>query len=505
MQNATQAADVRRDVHEVAEVDEVTAALTAAPAAAASAALSPGASASPAHVPPPPESLAETGLARELVTDLLLKLLYIQGARTGYQLTESIRLPFEIVDDLLLDLQQRRFIEVRSTNGPSRTGYTFDLTTAGRERAREALATSQYAGPAPVPLPQYQAWVEAQSVQAVRVTRERVRAGLRDLVLHERLFETLGPAVNSARSLFIYGPPGNGKTRVAELLARLLGEEAVYIPFAVEVDGQVMVLYDPVHHQPWRGTAPPADVGTPGVAAAIDATDATYATDPLLLRHSEVADRRYAQIARPVVAAGGELTLEQLDLQYDPHTKMYRAPFQVKANGGVLIIDDFGRQRVPPHELLNRWIVPLERRRDYLTLHTGMKFPVPFDCMVVFATNLDPAALVDEAFLRRIHYKVEVPNPTRAEYEEIFQRECVAYGIPFEPAAIEYLYQRYYDGSGIPPRGCHPRDIISHLESIARYDDREPRLSVDMLDRACRSYFLAMAGVEAPPSTREEV
>jgi predicted ATPase with chaperone activity len=425
-----------------------------------------------------------------MVSDLILKLLYIQGARTGYQLIESIRLPFEIVDSLLLDLQQRRFIEVRSTNGPSRTGYTFDLTMAGRDRAREALATNQYAGPAPVPLARYREWVELQSVRWTRVTRERVRAAFQDLVLADRLFEMLGPAVNSAGSLFIHGPPGNGKTRIAELIARLLGEEAVYIPYAVEIDGQVMVLYDPVHHRPQSG-APPLETG-----------DTRH--DVLLRHQGDQADQRYARVARPVVAAGGELTLEQLDLQYDPNTKLYRAPFQVKANGGVLIIDDFGRQRIPPHELLNRWIVPLERRLDYLTLHTGMKFPVPFDCMVIFATNLDPIELVDEAFLRRIHYKVEVPNPLRDEFEIIFERECLARGIPFDPRAVEYLYRRHYDLRGTPPRGCHPRDILRHLESIARYHECEPTLSEELLEQSCRSYFLAMNGGETQQTTGME-
>jgi predicted ATPase with chaperone activity len=298
-------------------------------------------------------------------------------------------------------------------------------------------------------------------------------------------------------------------------VARLLGEEAIYLPFAVEIDGQVMVLFDPVHHQTRAPLSTPAEAGAGGMDSTVSNGGTVGALDTeadiaetdgfttLLLRPPEIADRRYARVARPVVAAGGELTLEQLDLQYDPHTKMYRAPFQVKANGGVLIIDDFGRQRVPPHELLNRWIVPLERRRDYLTLHTGMKFPVPFDCMVIFATNLDPAELVDEAFLRRIHYKVEVPTPTRAAYEEIFRRECDAAGIAFDPEAVEHLYRRYYHDAGIPPRGCHPRDILSHLESITRYDDLEPGLSVDMLDRACRSYFLAV-GVELPATARED-
>jgi predicted ATPase with chaperone activity len=434
-------------------------------------------------LPAPPATLAEAGLSSELVSDLLLKHLYMQGARTGIQLTRQLRLPYHLVDEELLDLQQRRFIEVRATGGAGRGGYTFDLTTAGRERAREALAASQYVGAAPVPFAQYQAWVEAQSVRGVRVTRERVRAGLGEVVLEDGLFELLGPAVNSARSLFLYGAPGNGKTRIAELVARLLGEEGVYIPYAVEVDGQIMILFDPVHHRPLDE----------------EEEEATGA-DALLFRKGEPFDQRYVRVARPVVVTGGELTLDQLDLQYDRFTKVYRAPFQVKANGGVLIIDDFGRQRVPPRDLLNRWIVPLERRRDYLTLHTGVKFPVPFDCLLIFATNLDPAELVDEAFMRRIHYKIQVSDPGRGAYEEIFRRGCEERGIAYDPAAVDYLFRRYYEGAGISPRGCHPRDLLDHLEDIAHYEEREPRLEEDLLDRACQTYFLAMSSGGLEPT-----
>jgi predicted ATPase with chaperone activity len=436
------------------------------------------------RIPSPPITLAEAGLSSEFVSDLLLKHLYVQGARTGIQLTRQIRLPFHLVDEELLDLQQRRFIEVRATGGAGRSGYTFDLTTAGRERAREALAASQYVGAAPVPFAQYRDWVEAQSVRAMRVTRERVRTGLGEVVLEEELFEQLGPAINSARSLFLYGAPGNGKTRIAELVARLLGEEGVYVPYAVEVDGQIMIIFDPVHHRP------------------LDEEEEALGADALLFRRGEPYDQRYVRVARPVVVTGGELTLDQLDLQYDRYTKVYRAPFQVKADGGVLIIDDLGRQRVPPRELLNRWIVPLERRRDYLTLHTGVKFPVPFDCLLIFATNLDPVELVDEAFMRRIHYKIQVSDPGRAAYEEIFRRDCVERGIRYDAAAVDYLFLRYYEGAGIAPRGCHPRDLLDHLEDIAKYEEREPRLEEELLDRACQTYFLAMSSTAIEPSNK---
>src|ERR687888_2107390 len=361
----------------------------------------------PTPAPPPPASVADTGLSAEALQDLLLKALHAQGVRTGSELATTIALSFAIVDDLLLDLQQRRLIEVRGMTGPGREAYRFDLTGAGRERARAALDSCQYVGPAPVPLHQYALWAEAQSVRELLISRIRLRAGFDHLVLSPDFLDVLGPAINSGKSLFLYGDAGNGKTVIAEAIARLLGQGTLYVPYAVDVQGQVITLFDPVHHRP--------------VAADERAADGAPAP---LFRAADRTDRRFIQVSRPVVVAGGELTLDQLDLRYDPHTRMYEAPFQLKANGGVLIIDDFGRQRVPPHDLLNRWIVPLEKRHDYLALHTGMKFAVPFDCLVIFATNLDPSQLVDEAFLRRIHYKVEVPNPSRAGYETIVRREC---------------------------------------------------------------------------------
>lgn len=424
--------------------------------------------------PPVPDTLADTGLLADAVRDLILKVLYVQGGRTGHYLSEFLRLPFALVDEELLTLQQRRFIEVLGTTGPNRASYLFDLGGAGRDRAREALEASQYVGAAPVPLSQYSSWIHAQSIQNAHVTQESLRKGFGHLVLNHSIFDMLGPAVNSSKSIFLYGHPGNGKTAIAEAIAQMLGG-ALYLPYAVDVDGQIMLVHDPVHHE------------------EIETEDDVIGRDALWLRSGPGYDRRYARIKRPVVLTGGELTLEQLDLRYDPFTKLYQAPFQVKANGGVLIVDDFGRQRVPPRDLLNRWIVPLEKRIDYLTLHTGGKFPVPFDCLLIFATNLNPGELVEEAFLRRIHYKIPVVDPTRAQYEEIFRRCCVAEGLSYDPETVAYIFSEFYERGGIPPRGCHPRDLIAHVGDISKYREVPSQLTVELIDRACRSYFLESA------------
>jgi predicted ATPase with chaperone activity len=426
--------------------------------------------------PPTPETVPATGLSGEFIVDLLLKILYVQGARTGQHLTDVIRLPFDFVDDQLLSLQQRRLVEVRGTSGPSRGGYTFDLTTAGRERAREALASSQYVGPAPVPLSQYRVWVERQSIRNVHVTRQVIREGFQRMVLSDAIHDVLGPAINSAKSLFLYGAPGNGKTMIAETIAQMLGGN-IYVPYAVEIEGQIMVVHDPVFHRSVEEAEP---------QPSLDLT----APEPAWLKQAPNYDRRYTLVRRPVVLTGGELTLEQLDLQYDQYTKMYQAPFQVKANGGVLILDDFGRQRVPPKDLLNRWIVPLEKRIDFLTLHTGGKFPIPFDTLLIISTNLEPSHLVEEAFLRRIHYKIMVEGPDPDQFADIFQRNCAERGIGYDPAIVRYIYESWYARHSITPRGCHPRDILDHVVDIARFHQVAPEASVIMVDRACRSYFL---------------
>jgi len=382
-------------------------------------------------------------------------------------------LPFALVDELLMELQGRGFLEVKNADGPARSSYWFALTSKGRERAGEELAASRYVGPAPVPFRQYVEWALGQSIDRVRIRRDRLEQGLADLVLPEGFLDLLGPAVNSGKSLFLYGDPGNGKTRMAEAIAALFGE-AFFVPHAVDLDGHIMVLYDPVFHEALEAQGPPPYSG------------------PSLFRDVPTHDQRFVRVKRPVAIAGAELELDQLDLRYDPFSRTYQAPIQLKANGGVLVIDDLGRQRIRPRDLLNRWIVPLEHGLDFLSLESGKKIAVPFDCLVVFSTNIEPAELVEEAFLRRIHYKIRVPDPTPEEYDEIFSRCCSAHDLPYDPEAPELVRREFYGPGKAVPRGCHPRDILSHLRDIAHFQGAEPELSPTLLRQACMSYFVAM-------------
>lgn len=422
------------------------------------------------EAPPVPERWADLGLGREAVADLALKTLYAQGAQAGQRLAELLAIPFGLLDEVLLPLQQRRMVEVRSAGGHARPAYVFDLSGPGRERAREALAQSGYVGPAPVPLAAYAAWSERQSVRQVRLTRARMEEGLGHIVLPPAVIDTLGPAINSARSVFLHGDPGNGKTLLAQAAADLMGG-AVYVPHAIDVDGYTVLLHDPVFHVP------------------ADEPETDAPTHALWRAERAEFDRRWARVRRPVITTGGELTLDQLELQHDGEARVFLAPVQMKANGGVLILEDFGRQRVPPRDLLNRWIVPLELHRDYLAIPGGRKFPVPFDCLLIITTNLPPRALVDEAFLRRIHYKIRLEDPTPEQYREIFRRCCAERGVAYRDAGPEYVYREVY-ARGTHPRACHPRDILDHLCDAAAFLELDAELSEPLMARACGSYFL---------------
>lgn len=426
-------------------------------------------------MPSPITSIEDTGLSLLWLQDLVLKIFYFQGYMSGFKVSEEIALPFTgVVDQILEILKREKSLEVRSSQmGLGEGAYVYTITGAGIERAREALERSQYAGPAPVPLAAYNSAILRQSRARLQVNNRIMRQVLAQLVVSETTLQRLGPAVNSGTSIFLYGPPGNGKTTVARSIGNMIQAQDLYIPCSLFVDGQVIKLYDSVNHQ----LADEEDVTPLGTGS---------------LRTSQRRDPRWVKIHRPFIVTGGELTMAGLDLVFDDTLKYYEAPFQVKANGGILLIDDFGRQQVRPRDLLNRWIVPLENRIDYMSLHTGRKFEVPFDVLVIFSTNLPPKDLVDEAFLRRLRHKIEIPDPSYEEYREIFKRVSNQKGVTYNDQGLAYLLQEHYIKKNRKLRASHPRDICDQILDISRYLGMEADMTRDLIDRAAASYFVEL-------------
>ncbi len=419
-------------------------------------------------VPPPPvpTTLDATGLAADHVEQLLVKTLY-GGEVTGLALADRLRLPYMVLEPLVERIRAERLVEVRGTAGSGSAAYRYALTDLGRDLALRYLDGNQYTGAAPVPLADYVSYMRALALASGYIDRDRLRQGFAHLIVSERVLEQLGPAVNANKAVFLYGMPGNGKTVIAEGMGRAMGG-AMYMPYALDIDGHVVTMYDPASHE------------------SLEAPD----SDSLSLIAAAPRDRRWVRVRRPVVIVGGELTLEMLDLTFNPITKFHEAPSQLKANGGVFLVDDFGRQRIRPQELLNRWIVPLESRVDYLTLHTGKKFQVPFDTLVVFATNLDPADLADEAFLRRIPYKISIEDPTIEEFTRIFELNCRRRQLRFHAVMVAYLVRRHYRPLRRPMRACHPRDLLEHVTALCRYRGIQPTITRELLDAACAAYFV---------------
>jgi predicted ATPase with chaperone activity len=423
--------------------------------------------------PPNLANIEDTGLSQLWLQDLALKILYFQGYLSGFKIAEEMTLPFTgLVDQILDALKHEKFVEVKSSQiGLGEGAYLYAITGVGIARAREALERSQYAGPAPVPIQIYNESVLRQSQARPTITNRSMRQTLSHLVLSETTFQRIGPAVNSGTSIFLYGPPGNGKTSVARSIGNMILRESMYIPYAIYVDGQVVKLYDSVNHQ----LSNDEGANTSGTGA---------------LRSNVRRDPRWVRIRRPFIVVGGELTLAGLDLVFDDVHKFYEAPFQVKANGGILLIDDFGRQLVRPRDLLNRWIVPLENRIDFLTLHTGRKVEIPFNVLVVFSTNLPPRDLVDEAFLRRLRHKIEIGDPNYEAYREIFRRVASAKGVKYSDQGLAYLLQEWYIKRARKLRASHPRDLCDQILDISRYLAVEPAMTRDLIDRAAAAYFV---------------
>ncbi len=424
--------------------------------------------------PRAPMTLEASGLTLDLMIQLLLKLLHYSGELSGIEIARRLGVEFPVVEpaiDFIKRLHQCEIVGGAGIGGPS---YRYRITDAGRQRALLFMESSQYVGAAPVPLKQYVAYLESYRQAMPRaITRARVREAFSHLVLSDRVLDQVGPAIGAAHSMFVYGPPGNGKTVIAQAIRNLL-EGELAVPHAIEVEGSIIRVFDPVNHEP--------------IASEERGESLSLFDRP---------DARWVRCRRPMVMVGGELTLESLELAYSKTTGFYSAPIQVVANGGVLVIDDFGRQRCSARDLLNRWIVPLESRVDFLTLNTGQKFELPFLLLVVFATNIRPQELVDEAFLRRIHYKVFAESPTVADFKHIFQMCCAARDIDYDEQVVDNLLNNYYRPRKIALRGCHPRDLIEQALAQAAYLGEERKLTDQALDAACASYFVD--DTEAPP------
>ena len=429
--------------------------------------------------PKAPRTAAEAGLADDLLVQLVLKQLFRLGDLVGTDLARTLGVQFSVVENTLAALRMMHQVEIVGSAAVGAPSYRYRISDEGRRRAQLFLDQNQYSGYAPVPLAQYQQYLRTYRTAAPTIsTRERVTKAFSHLVLSQNVLDQVGTAAAAGHSLFVYGPPGNGKTVIAQGLGRLL-EGEIAIPHAIEVDGHIVRLFDPVNHEAL--------------------TDDTPEDDSLMAPPQR--DARWVRCKRPMVTVGGELTLNSLDLSYSRDSGVYTPPIQAIANGGVLVIDDFGRQHCSPRDLLNRWIVPLESRVDFLTLNNGQKFDLPFLVLVVFATNLKPADLVDEAFLRRVQFKVLAESPSYADFEHIFENCCRDRNLAYDTAFPRHVYEQYLRPNNIAARGCHPRDLIDQALAYAAYTSRPRALTTDLLDAACASYFVDEAqGISASPA-----
>jgi len=416
-------------------------------------------------LPQEPTSIRSAGLTDSEVEALVMKYLLARGDVTGREAADQVKLPFAVIDPLLRALKQDQMVFYRST--ATMNDYVYQLTDLGRERARRFLDTCTYFGAAPVSLHDYIDGIKAQSLTKQHPTEEDLRRAFGDILVNDRMFTRLGPAINSGRGLFLFGSAGNGKTTIAERVTRSFGQY-IWIPRAIGIDGEIIRVFDPVSHE---------EVPLPPNAG--------------LLNQSKI-DRRWVRIRRPTIVVGGELTMESLEVTMNRSTGICEAPLQLKSNCGTLVIDDFGRQKMSTDQLLNRWIIPLEKRYDFLNLPNGKKIQVPFDQLIVFSTNLEPRDLCDEAFLRRIPYKIEVISPTEDEFRNLFKMMCPLLGFEYAEEPLNYLIEKHYKEKGRPFRACQPRDLLLQVRNHCLYKKIDPHLSSDFFDLAAENYFAVM-------------
>ena len=420
------------------------------------------------YSPKPPASLAEAGVSDTLAEQLILKNLYFRGEIAGRGLARQLGFSFSVIEPILDFLKRARLVEVKRSAGFGNISSVFAASDAGRGRAKEYLENNQFMGPAPVPLSTYWDAVRQQTVEAGWMKKEVLERAFSGAIVTDEFYSKLGPAVNSFKSLLIYGRPGNGKSFLSEQLARL-DSEPIYIPYAVEADGNIIKVFDSLYHK---------KVGD--------------AAESVLLESEPKYDQRWAQCKRPFLTTGGELTMDMLDLMYIESAKIYDAPYQLKANNGIYLVDDFGRQQVSPAALLNRWIYPLDRSVDYLTFQTGTKIEVPFECFLIFSSNLNPNDLGDEAFLRRLEYKMFIQNPSEEEFAAIFYDFCRQMKIECPMGLLTGVITDHYKRNGRKFRRCHPRDVVRIAIDLIRFEDLPFELSKELMDRAFELKFVSM-------------
>ncbi|MEZ5351641.1 MAG: hypothetical protein R2762_03330 [Bryobacteraceae bacterium] len=415
-----------------------------------------------------PETIAETGISDTMIEHLIMKTLYFRSETLGRDLSILLGLKFSVIEEKVEFLKRQYQVQVKKSMGMGAISAVYSLTESGRQLARDYLEANHYAGRVPVPLAQYTEMVLEQRRPDSWLTPEMLKRAFSHMVVGDGLLSAIGPAVNAGKSFLIYGQPGNGKTYLAEALFDL-DDEPIYIPYAIEAQGMVIQLFDPLYHTP--------------VEEVAEDSLLAFARQP-------THDMRWVRVRRPFIVTGGELELPMLDLAYNETAKYYDAPLQLKANNGIYLIDDFGRQKATPAEILNRWIVPMERRVDYLTFKNGTKMHAPFECFLIFSSNPKPEHLGDEAFLRRIQYKMLMRNPGEDEFREIFRRFCAGIELSYDPPLLDRFIQKHYRNTGKKRRRCHPRDVLTHAVDLIRFERRMWRLTDEVLDHAFETCFV---------------